>query len=53
MIEDNGVGIPDGVDLEHTDGFGLQLVGLLTMQLHASIRLERGEWTRFVLEFAP
>jgi PAS domain S-box-containing protein len=53
VIEDNGVGIPDGVDLEHTGGFGLQLVGLLAMQLHGTIRLERGEGTRFVLEFAP
>jgi two-component sensor histidine kinase len=51
-IEDNGVGIPETVTFENSSGFGMQLVGMLTEQIGGSIRIERGEWTRLVLEFA-
>jgi PAS domain S-box-containing protein len=50
-IEDNGVGIPATVTFENSSGFGMQLVGMLTEQIGGSIRIERGEGTRFVLEF--
>ena len=49
-VEDDGVGIPEGIDFENSSGFGLQLVGLLTKQLKGDIRIERENGTRFVLE---
>jgi PAS domain S-box-containing protein len=51
VIEDNGNGIPGTVDIEHSSGFGLRLVGMLTKQLDGTIKIERGKGTRFVLEF--
>jgi two-component sensor histidine kinase len=50
-IEDDGIGIPDSVNFENSSGFGLTLVGELAKQLHGSIRIERGEGTRFILTF--
>jgi len=52
VIADNGNGMPDTVDFEHTTGFGLILVKGLTEQLHGTIRIERDAGTRIVLEFA-
>jgi two-component sensor histidine kinase len=51
IIGDNGVGIPESVDIESSTGFGLMLVGTLTKQLQGSIRIERKEGTNFILEF--
>lgn len=51
VIQDNGIGIPESVSLEKSTGFGFSLVNMLTDQLNGTIRLERGNGTRFVLEF--
>lgn len=51
MIKDNGIGIPENVDFSNSTGFGMQLVGMLTEQIDGSIRIERGDGTRFILEF--
>jgi len=51
IIADNGIGIPETVTFENSAGFGMQLVAMLTEQIGGSIRIERGEGTRFVLEF--
>jgi PAS domain S-box-containing protein len=50
-IADDGEGIPESITFENSTGFGMQLVGMLTEQLEGSIKIERGEGTRFVLEF--
>ncbi|PKL15299.1 MAG: hypothetical protein CVV49_21560 [Spirochaetae bacterium HGW-Spirochaetae-5] len=50
-IQDNGVGMPETMDFKNSTGFGLELVNMLVDQLGGSIRIERGEGTRFVLEF--
>ena len=50
-IQDDGNGMPESVDFEHSTGFGLVLVNGLTRQLGGSIRIERGNGTRIVLEF--
>jgi len=49
-ITDDGNGMPESVDFEHSTGFGLVLVNGLTQQLEGMIRIERGEGTRIVLE---
>lgn len=51
VIGDDGIGIPHSVDIERSPGFGLALIGMLVTQLDGSVRIERGNGTRFVLEF--
>ncbi len=50
-IQDNGIGIPESINFENSAGFGLSLVNMLTMQLNGTIKLERGNGSRFILEF--
>ncbi len=51
IIHDNGVGMPETVDFENSSGFGLQLVWILTQELQGTIRIERKDGTRVILEF--
>ncbi len=51
VIEDNGSGLPENIDINNSNGFGLCLVGILTEQLKGSIKIERINGTRFILEF--
>ncbi len=51
IVEDNGIGIPESVNIETATGFGLQLVHILVEQLEGSLRIEREDGTRFVLTF--
>ena len=51
IISDNGVGIPETVSFSKSTGFGLNLAYMLTEQIGGNIRIERGEGTKFVLEF--
>jgi len=51
-VQDNGNGIPESVTFENSTGFGLQLVHALTQQLDGTIRIERGNGTKVVLELA-
>jgi PAS domain S-box-containing protein len=50
-IGDDGVGMPEAIGLEESSGFGLHLVAMLGAQLGGAIRVERGNGTRFILEF--
>jgi two-component sensor histidine kinase len=50
IIADNGTGIPETVDVQNSDGFGLYLVNMLTRQIKGTLRIEREKGTRFVLE---
>jgi two-component system, sensor histidine kinase PdtaS len=50
-IEDDGIGIPDGISFENSPGFGLVLIANLARQLEGTIRIEREEGTRIVLEY--
>ncbi len=40
-VSDDGVGIPDDLDLENTKTLGLQLVNMLTQQIGASTEIDR------------
>lgn len=51
IIADDGIGIPETVDIEHSPGFGLSLIGMLAKQIGGSIRIERGKGTKFIIEF--
>jgi PAS domain S-box-containing protein len=50
-IEDDGVGMPAELDYDRSSGFGLMLVHILTQQLGGTIRIDRGEGTKVILEF--
>ena len=42
VVQDDGVGLPDSVDINSPQTFGLQLVAMLAMQINAGLRFERG-----------
>ncbi|MBC7364331.1 MAG: PAS domain S-box protein [Candidatus Aminicenantes bacterium] len=48
-ISDTGVGFPEGVNLEQSTTFGLQLVGLLKDQIGAELIIDRSSGTRFTI----
>jgi two-component sensor histidine kinase len=50
-IGDDGVGIPDGIGLDTSDGFGFHLISTLSRQLNATVTIEREKGTTFVIEF--
>ena len=52
IISDNGVGIPDEIDIRKTNTLGLQLVvGLVENQLSGSLELNREKGTEFKIKF--
>jgi len=38
---DDGPGLPEGVDFEHSTGFGLRLVGMLAQQIGGTVRMDK------------
>lgn len=50
-VSDNGVGIPENLDIRNTDSLGLTLVNALVAQLRGTIDLDREKGTRFVITF--
>ncbi len=51
VIEDNGIGIPESIDIEYSAGFGLKLVGILVKQISGDVTIERSGGTRFIITF--
>jgi signal transduction histidine kinase len=54
IIEDNGSGIPESIDLKHSTGFGLMIINMLADQLHGTLRIDReggNNGTKIILEF--
>ncbi|MBE0586921.1 MAG: ATP-binding protein, partial [Hydrogenophaga sp.] len=50
-ISNDGLGIPEHQNLERNGSLGLQLVQLLTRQLHGRLEVQRSGPTRFTLRF--
>ncbi len=50
-ISDNGVGMPEDVDIKNSKSLGLQLVETLTDQLGGTLEIELTEGTRFSIKF--
>jgi two-component sensor histidine kinase len=50
-VSDNGRGIPPGVEPGSNEGFGLNLIRILTNQIEGRLRLEREGGTRYLIEF--
>ncbi len=52
-VSDNGVGVPENIDLESLETLGLQMVRILVQdQLEGTIELDRSAGTRFMIKFA-
>jgi two-component sensor histidine kinase len=51
VVGDNGVGIPEGIDIEGADTLGLKLVTALTKQLGGEYALDRNSGTKFTITF--
>ena len=50
-VSDNGVGIPENIDIKNTDTLGLQLVVSLVNQLDGELELKRNNGTEFTMKF--
>ncbi|MDR7665366.1 histidine kinase dimerization/phosphoacceptor domain -containing protein [Methanosarcina sp. Z-7115] len=50
-ISDNGVGIPEKIDIEDLESLGLQLVTTLIDQLDGELELKRNNGTEFTVRF--
>ena len=50
-VEDNGVGLPEGFDIQHQDSMGVYLVRVLTRQLRGSVQVLQHERTQFRVVF--
>jgi PAS domain S-box-containing protein len=53
VVDDDGVGLPQNIDVRNTESLGLQLVNTLVQQLNGTVQLFRREGTRFVIRFQP
>lgn len=51
VVSDNGIGLPQGLDIREASSLGLQLVDILVRQLDASISIEQRNGTRFEITF--
>ena len=52
IVSDNGIGLPENVDLQKTESLGLQIVLTLTNQLQGKIEIERNNGTEFRMTFS-
>jgi PAS domain S-box-containing protein len=50
-VGDNGIGIPESVDIKNTQTLGLQLVDTLVEQIGGTLKLNRSKGTVFSIEF--
>lgn len=50
-ISDNGIGIPENIELENTESLGLKLVSILVDQLDGNLELKREHGTEFRISF--
>lgn len=51
IIHDNGIGLDEEIKIDSTTGFGLNLVNMLMEQVGGSVRIEREDGTKFILQF--
>ena len=50
-VEDNGVGLPDGFNIDEQASMGMTLVRTLTRQVQGKLKITSDEWTRFEITF--
>jgi PAS domain S-box-containing protein len=50
-VSDDGIGIPESLDINKTQSFGLNLIDLLSVQIGGSVSISRAGGTSFVIKF--
>jgi two-component sensor histidine kinase len=52
-VRDNGIGLPEGMNVHESDTLGIQLVTLLSKQMngHIEIKSEKNKGTEFIIDF--
>lgn len=51
IVQDNGIGLPDGFDSSASQGFGLMLVTMISEQMGGSFTMKDDNGTRCIAEF--
>ena len=51
MVSDNGVGMPEGFNVDKAPSLGLRLVRILTKQMRARLEISNGIGTQFRVYF--
>ena len=51
VVRDDGLGLPDSIDFENSPSLGLRLVSVLSRQIGGTVRAERGNGTKVIVEF--
>jgi len=51
IVSDNGIGLPEDLDISKAETLGLQLVSMLTDQLRGSLKIDRNNGTAFEIIF--
>jgi two-component sensor histidine kinase len=51
IVADNGVGMPEDIDLDHPRSLGLDLVGVFVTQLQGQIEIRRTGGTEVLIRF--
>ena len=50
-LSDNGKGLPEGLDIDHLDSFGLSIMKLLAKQLKGTFRIKSENGVQVEIEF--
>ena len=50
-VTDDGIGLPEDIDIENPETLGLQLVNILLGQIEGQIKLDRNHGTEFKITF--
>lgn len=51
VVQDNGIGLPENLNLRRSGSLGLELVNSLVRQLHATLEVRRDAGTAFNIQF--
>lgn len=51
IVEDNGIGLPEHINIGSSDSLGMLLLDAFAKQLNASVKIERNKGTRFIITF--
>jgi PAS domain S-box-containing protein len=52
-VQDDGIGLPPGLDIDRTESLGLRLVQLLARQLHAEVQAQTGAGLSLTVTVPP
>ncbi|QDZ41051.1 PAS domain-containing protein [Euhalothece natronophila Z-M001] len=52
IVKDNGVGIPEELDITKLDSLGMELISTLTQQIKGNLEIKQDNGTTFILTFS-